>query len=101
MLSYLFWSYAAYLDRVQLTGGELPSIPSCNGGLRCAELVLTAKLMRASCWLRDTSLFEEAWLHVVTGRLNWWWSLEICSFTVGFWALHTRLYGAMTCECLF
>jgi hypothetical protein len=93
MISYLFWSYAAYLDRIRLTGGEITTIPDCGTDFLCHEKVVAAKLLRISSWLQDTSLFREAWLHVVSGDLNWWWSVEVCIFTVGFWALHLRGSG--------
>ncbi|UZJ53108.1 hypothetical protein CBS101457_002428 [Exobasidium rhododendri] len=93
MISYLFWSYSSYLRKIHLTGYEITSVPDCGGSPLCLEKVAAAKLMRMSSWLQDTSLFEEAWLHVIGSKLNWWWSVEICTFTVGSWALLLRLEG--------
>jgi hypothetical protein len=96
MISYLFWSFQSYLDKMHLTGYEITSIPNCGSTFPCKEKVLAAKLMRMSSWLQDTSLFQEAWLHVVGGELNWWWSVEICAYTVGVWALYLRIEGGKT-----
>lgn len=93
MIKYLFWSYLEYLDRLTLTGGQITSIPQCGQSFDCKERVLAAKLMRVSSWLQDTSLFKQAWLHVIKGKLNWWWSVEICLFTVGYWAMHLKQQG--------
>jgi hypothetical protein len=93
MIKYMFWSYSAYLERINLTGGEITSLPTCTTGLSCMEKIAAAKLLRVSSWLRETSLFQEAWLHVVGGKVNWWWSVEICTFTVGVMALQFRQKG--------
>lgn len=57
------------------------------------EKTVAAKLLRVSSWLRETSLFKEAWLHVVNSKVNWWWSVEICTFCVGVMALQFRQQG--------
>jgi hypothetical protein len=97
MIKYMFWSYSAFVDRIDLTGWELTTLPQCGLGLGCKATIAAAKLMRVSSWLRETSLFEEAWLHVVGGKLNWWWSVEICTFTVGVMALKFRTEGESIC----
>ncbi|KAH8926222.1 hypothetical protein BT69DRAFT_1317760 [Atractiella rhizophila] len=33
-------------------------------------------------WLKDTSLFKEAWMLVLDGREQWWISQQLCYFTV-------------------
>jgi len=38
---------------------------------------------RLGNWLRDTSLFEQAWSFVCFAPVNWWWSEQLCLFTVG------------------
>lgn len=95
MISYLHWSYGAFLGRVFLTGDGLASVPDCGQepSLACHLNRATAQVLRITQWLKHTSLFQEAWLHVVTGNLNWWWSVEVCTFTVGVWAVYLRVQG--------
>ncbi|KAJ7715528.1 hypothetical protein B0H16DRAFT_1805173 [Mycena metata] len=38
---------------------------------------------RMSQWLLNTSLFKQAWAHVCFSKANWWWSQQLCLFTVG------------------
>ncbi|KAF9508015.1 hypothetical protein BS47DRAFT_1418248 [Hydnum rufescens UP504] len=40
-------------------------------------------LERVSDWLTDTALFEQAWLRVCDNASRWWWSEQLCLFTVG------------------
>ncbi|BGP55157.1 hypothetical protein JCM8202_002784 [Rhodotorula sphaerocarpa] len=40
-------------------------------------------LYTTSQWLADVSLFQEAWQYVCTGAANWWWSQQLCQYTVG------------------
>lgn len=96
MLAYLSWSYHNFLSTIHLAGDELTSLPDCapDAALECYGALASAHLMRIAQWLRQTSLFEEAWLHVVSGKRNWWWSVEVCTFTVGVWALYLRVQGA-------
>ncbi|KAJ6617537.1 hypothetical protein B0H10DRAFT_2164393 [Mycena sp. CBHHK59/15] len=44
-------------------------------------------LSRMSRWLIDTSLFEQAWARVCFGAVNWWWSQQLCLYTVGAWTI--------------
>lgn len=101
MIRYLFWSYDAFLERVRLTGGLVTAMPQCNiagtqGGILCARVKLIAVLLRMADWLRDTSLFQEAWLYVVATEKRWWWSAEVCAFTVAPWALFLYVEGMLS-----
>ncbi|KAJ7713155.1 hypothetical protein B0H16DRAFT_1811366 [Mycena metata] len=42
---------------------------------------------RISQWLLNTSLYKQAWAHVCFGKANWWWSQQLCLFTVGTWTI--------------
>lgn len=103
MIRYLLWSYDAFLERVRLTGGLVTAMPECVIGgeqaLACARLRATALLLRMGDWLRDTSLFKEAWLYVVANEQRWWWSAEVCAFTVAPWALFLYVEGAQLHLC--
>ncbi|KAJ7717704.1 hypothetical protein B0H16DRAFT_1897835 [Mycena metata] len=46
-----------------------------------------------SQWLLNTSLFEQAWAHVCFGKANWWWSQQLCLFTVGAWTIFLSIEG--------
>ncbi|ORY88016.1 hypothetical protein BCR35DRAFT_301906 [Leucosporidium creatinivorum] len=59
MLQYFQWSKAAAATRA-----GLPSITSQQ-------------------WLRDSYLFEEAWLIVSKTTEAWWWSEQLCAWTAG------------------
>lgn len=101
MIHYLFWSYNAFLERVRLTGGLVTTMPQCNitgtqGGILCARIKLIAILLRMADWLRDTSLFQEAWLFVVATEKRWWWSVDVCAFTVAPWALFLYVEGMLS-----
>lgn len=50
-------------------------------------------MYRIASWLYDTSLFEEAWSYVVFHPLNWWWSEQLCLFTVGAWTVFIATEG--------
>ena len=50
-------------------------------------------LVRVANWLRNTALFEQAWTIVCDGPLRWWWSEQLCLFTVGFWAVFLLTKG--------
>ncbi|KAJ6551669.1 hypothetical protein B0H19DRAFT_1211271 [Mycena capillaripes] len=50
-------------------------------------------LKRMSEWLLDTSLFEQAWASVCFGKVNWWWSQQLCLFTVGAWTIFLATEG--------
>ncbi|RXW20061.1 hypothetical protein EST38_g5802 [Candolleomyces aberdarensis] len=51
-------------------------------------------LMRVANWLCETSLFEEAWAAVCFGKMNWWWSEQLCLFTVGAWTIFLYVEGS-------
>jgi len=48
---------------------------------------------RLTNWLRGTELFEQAWKIVCAGPLNWWWSEQLCLFTVGAWTVFLSVQG--------
>lgn len=50
-------------------------------------------LVRVANWLRNTALFEQAWTIVCDGPLRWWWSEQLCLFTVGFWTVFLLTKG--------
>ncbi|KAK7688340.1 hypothetical protein QCA50_008712 [Cerrena zonata] len=50
-------------------------------------------LPRLVAWLKDTQLFEQAWAAVCEHPLNWWWSEQLCIFTVGAWTLFLAIQG--------
>ncbi|KAF9030009.1 hypothetical protein BDZ89DRAFT_1245906 [Hymenopellis radicata] len=50
-----------------------------------ASSIAEAPLDRLTDWLLNTTLFEQAWAAVSFGKMNWWWSEQLCLFTVGFW----------------
>ncbi|GAA6020942.1 hypothetical protein JCM10207_003196 [Rhodosporidiobolus poonsookiae] len=37
----------------------------------------------SQAWLRDVSLFHEAWGYVCANPYRWWWSEQLCLWTVG------------------
>ena len=51
-------------------------------------------LSRLTNWLVGTGLFEQAWAAVSFGRMNWWWSEQLCLFTVGAWTTFLATEGA-------
>jgi hypothetical protein len=38
-------------------------------------------------WLRNTSLFKEAWSIVCSTPGRWWWSSQLCTYTTGIWTV--------------
>ncbi|KAF5356381.1 hypothetical protein D9758_009530 [Tetrapyrgos nigripes] len=48
---------------------------------------------RITAWLIDSTLFEQAWATVCAGPLNWWWSEQICAYTVGAWTVFLFVEG--------
>lgn len=95
MLKYFARSYSDFLDRAQLSSYGVPALPECptRFGLSACHISLAStSFQRWSQWLYNTSLFEESWLLVVSNEANWWWSLEVCLYTVGPWTvfLHTQ-----------
>ena len=42
-----------------------------------------AALYTSAQWLADVSLFQEAWEYVCDGAERWWWSQQLCQWTVG------------------
>jgi hypothetical protein len=51
-------------------------------------------LSRLTSWLVGTGLFEQAWAAVSFDRMNWWWSEQLCLFTVGAWTTFLATEGA-------
>jgi hypothetical protein len=43
-------------------------------------------LRRIAAWLYNTDLLGDAWKSFCTGKLNWWWSEQLCLFA-GTWTL--------------
>ncbi|KAH9053110.1 hypothetical protein EDB87DRAFT_1653824 [Lactarius vividus] len=76
MISYMQWSFMDY----ERSAGLLK-----NG----TEPILE----RVANWLRNTPLFEQAWTIVCDGPLRWWWSEQLCLFTVGFWTIFLQTKG--------
>ncbi|TFY73471.1 hypothetical protein EWM64_g10541, partial [Hericium alpestre] len=48
---------------------------------------------RITIWLSHTALFEQAWTAVCRTPANWWWSEQLCLFTVGAWTVMLYTYG--------
>lgn len=80
MISFLWWSFVDYEQ----------SAPGRSSGSTQGTLV------RVANWLKDTALFEQAWTIVCDGPLRWWWSEQLCLFTVGFWTVFLLTTGAYT-----
>ncbi|KAF8502611.1 hypothetical protein F5888DRAFT_1665492 [Russula emetica] len=74
MISFLWWSFVDYEQ----------SVPGRSSG---------STLVRVANWLKDTALFEQAWTIVCDGPLRWWWSEQLCLFTVGFWTVFLLTTG--------
>lgn len=47
-------------------------------------------------WLRETSLFKQAWEYVCSGAERWWWSSQLCTFTVGTWTVFLYAEGKVS-----
>ncbi|KAF9459621.1 hypothetical protein BDZ94DRAFT_1324675 [Collybia nuda] len=54
--------------------------------------ISSAPLERLTSWLLNTSLFEQAWAAVCFGPINWWWSEQLCVYTV-IWTLFLVIEG--------
>ncbi|KAH9974509.1 hypothetical protein BJV74DRAFT_953770 [Russula compacta] len=74
MISFMQWSFMEYERSAPGSG-------------------VTPLWVRVSSWLRDTALFEQAWTIVCDGPLRWWWSEQLCLFTVGFWTIFLLTKG--------
>ncbi|KAF9006798.1 hypothetical protein BDZ89DRAFT_1095413 [Hymenopellis radicata] len=59
-----------------------------------ASSIAEAPLDRLTDWLLNTALFEQAWAVVSFGKMNWWWSEQLCLFTVGFWTAFLYFQGS-------
>ncbi|CAO1636683.1 unnamed protein product [Sympodiomycopsis kandeliae] len=95
MIKYFIRSYSDWFEKANLSSYGIPALPVCPArfGLSGCHISLAATyFQRFSQWLSNTSLFTEAWLLVVSNEANWWWSLEVCLYTVGPWTvfLHTQ-----------
>ncbi|KAI0246570.1 hypothetical protein BJV78DRAFT_1253576 [Lactifluus subvellereus] len=66
MISFMWWSFVEY-DR------------SSPGSSAASKL--------------NTALFEQAWTIVCDEPLRWWWSEQLCLFTVGFWTVFLLTKG--------
>jgi len=66
MISFMQWSFVEY--------------ERSTAGINAGPL-----WVRVGNWLRSTALFEQAWAIVCDAPLKWWWSEQLCLFTVGFW----------------
>ncbi|KAF7377817.1 hypothetical protein MSAN_00205200 [Mycena sanguinolenta] len=74
MFSFMAWSFTNY--------EQSKSTPSTG-----------ILIERMSKWLLDTSLFEQAWASVCFGKVNWWWSQQLCLYTVGAWTIFLATTG--------
>lgn len=97
MLRYFARSYSDWLHKADLTSFGVPALPECALPLSLATLsspchisLITSHFQRWALWLTHTSLFTESWLLVVSNDANWWWSAEVCLFTVGAWATYLQ-----------
>ncbi|KAH9028412.1 hypothetical protein EDB84DRAFT_1498475 [Lactarius hengduanensis] len=77
MISFMQWSFMDY----ERSAGVLKNGTEPMG------------LVRVANWLRSTALFEQAWTVVCDGPLRWWWSEQLCLFTVGFWTIFLQTKG--------
>ncbi|KNZ78368.1 hypothetical protein J132_01021 [Termitomyces sp. J132] len=75
MFSFLVWSFRSYEDSL---GQETSGLP---------------KMTRLTSWLIGSSLFEQAWAAVCFGPFNWWWSQQLCLYTVGAWTVFLVVKG--------
>ncbi|KAJ7148680.1 hypothetical protein C8R43DRAFT_1008390 [Mycena crocata] len=76
MFKFMAWSFAEYEQSKR--AGSTRGLPL---------------IKRMSAWLLNTSLFEQAWANVCFGQLNWWWSQQLCLFTVGALTIHMSIEG--------
>ncbi|KAJ3740247.1 hypothetical protein DFH05DRAFT_1511000 [Lentinula detonsa] len=67
MFRFMEWSFKDYESKIE----------DING----------AFLDRLSLWLINTALFEQAWYTVCSEPINWWFSEQLCSYTVGAWTI--------------
>ncbi|KAJ7061992.1 hypothetical protein C8F01DRAFT_121904 [Mycena amicta] len=74
MFKFMAWSFRDY--------------EASAGGIATRTL-----LQRISRWLLATSLFEQAWASVCFGTVNWWWSQQLCLYTVGAWTVFLTIEG--------
>ncbi|KAH8999916.1 hypothetical protein EDB86DRAFT_2908315 [Lactarius hatsudake] len=77
MISFMQWSFTDY----ERSAGVLKNGTEPMG------------LVRVANWLWNTALFEQAWTIVCDGPLRWWWSEQLCLFTVGFWTIFLQTKG--------
>jgi len=60
---------------------------------RSAHVLEQQLLQRVINWLMNTELFEQAWYAVCQHTANWWWSEQLCIFTVGAWTIFLATEG--------
>lgn len=53
------------------------------------------KVVTSREWLAETSLFQEAWLQVCKTTTAWWWSEQLCAWTVGPLTILMAIEGAV------
>lgn len=74
MFKFMHWSFTTYDKNL----GFEPDTPLLN---------------RVTEWLLNTAMFEQAWFVVCAGPMNWWWSEQICLYTVGAWTIFLVVQG--------
>ncbi|KAE9395724.1 hypothetical protein BT96DRAFT_997419 [Gymnopus androsaceus JB14] len=73
MFRFMEWSFRDYESKVGAYDGSF--------------------IERLGNWLVGTALFEQAWRTVCYGASNWWWSQQLCSYTVGSWTIFIFVEG--------
>ncbi|KAF8603185.1 hypothetical protein BDV93DRAFT_523538 [Ceratobasidium sp. AG-I] len=76
MIKFLLWSFNNFESR------------------RPNDMTTGSVLHRMTRWLMGSDLFEQAWRRVCQGPLNWWWSEQLCIFTVGVWTAFLFVQGS-------
>lgn len=55
--------------------------------------IFQATTYRSTQWLQETSLFDEAWRYVCSTPDRWWFSSQLCLFTVGVFTVFLHAEG--------
>ncbi|KAF8642456.1 hypothetical protein AX16_009457 [Volvariella volvacea WC 439] len=79
MFEFMEWSFHDYEQSV-----------GANAGFHIKSASLLERIAR---WLQNTALFEQAWAVVCRKPSNWWWSEQLCLFTVGAWTVFLATEG--------
>lgn len=97
MLRFFASSFSNWHLGADIVSLGVPTLPVCAEPLSLSALanpcyisLAASHLQRWSLWLKNTSLFSESWLLVVSNEANWWWSAEVCLFTVGAWSAYLQ-----------